>query len=379
MNTEHVDERFAEQALLRYLETATTDAEDEDALARAIQETLVSAIDTFHADLIARATQMLAERRAERIGFQARLYARWREAFDLYEVAWDVAQEAGASFVAKRQAQAAQEHDIAFDVLTRLHGRACHIASEVYSLLRAGQATAAMARWRSLHEVSVVCYLIREYGSPLARRYLDHEVVESLKALNEYESYRERLGAEPVEPGLKQCLLDRRAALSRPEAYGPNFKKDYGWASEVAGTANPNIRDLEKLVHLDHLRPYYRLASHGVHLNPKGITFQLEKPYPENRMVVEGSNAGLADPGQSALISLSQCTINFITSKPDVLDVEVLTTATVLQRIVDDACAAFIKAHRQLDAEEREKRQSQTDRDLRSDVDEQNGESTSCD
>ena len=374
---EHLDERFTEQALLHYLETATTDSVDEDALTRAIEETLASATDTYHADLIARAPQMLAERRAERIGFQARLYARWREAFDLYEVAWVVAQEAGARFVAKHQAQAAQEDDIAFDVLTRLHGRACHIASEVYSLLRAGQATAAMARWRSLHEVSVVCYLIRKhYESSLAQRYLDHEVVESLKALNEYDSYRERLGAEPVEPGLKQRLLDRLAALSRPEVYGPNFGKPYGWASEVAGNPNPTFRNLEELVGLDHLRPYYKIASHGVHSNPKGIAFQLERPYPTNRMVMEGSNAGLADPGQSALISLSQCTFTFIGSKPDV---EVVTTASALQRIVDDACAAFIKAHRQLDAEEREKRQSHTDRDMPSDVDEQNSETTSRD
>ena len=377
MDTEHVDERFAEKALLRYLETATTDAVDEDALARAIEETLASAIETFHADLIARAPQMLAERRAERIGFQARLYARWREAFDLYEVAWVVAQEAGARFVAKHQAQAAQENDIAFGVLTRLHGRACLIASEVYSLLRAGQATAAMARWRSLHEVSVVCYLIREhYKSSLAQRYLDHEVVESLKALNEYESYRERLGAAPVEPGLKQRYRDRLAAVSRPGVHGPDFGNPYGWASKVAGKANPSFRDLENLVHLDHLRPYYKVASHGVHSNPKGITFQLERPYSTNRMVMEGSNAGLADPGQSALISLSQCTITFIASKPDV---EVVTTATALLRIVDEACAAFIKVHRQLDAEEREKRKSQTDRDMPSEVDDQNGESTSRD
>jgi hypothetical protein len=133
---------------------------------------------------------------------------------------------------------------------------------------------------------------------------------------------------------------------------------------------------LEKLVHLDHLRPYYRLASHGVHLNPKGITFQLERPYPANKMITAGSNAGLADPGQIALISLSQCTITLIASKQDV---EVLTTATALLRIVDDACAAFIKVHRQLDAEEREKRQSHTDRDMPSEVDEQSSESTSRD
>ena len=91
---------------------------------------------------------------------------------------------------------------------------------------------------------------------------------------------------------------------------------------------------------------------------------------------MEGSNAGLADPGQRALSSLSQCTVTFIASKPDV---EVLTTATALLRIVDDACAAFIKVQRQLDTEEREKRQSHTDRDMPSEVDEQNGESTSRD
>ena len=42
------------------------------------------------------------------------------------------------------------------EVQTRLHARACQIAREVLTLLYAGFAEGAMARWRALHELAVL-------------------------------------------------------------------------------------------------------------------------------------------------------------------------------------------------------------------------------
>ena len=42
-----------------------------------------------------------------------------------------------------------------------------------------------------------------------------------------------------------------------------------------------NFSDIERAVRLDHLRPYYKLASHNVHANPKGMLFRLGL-YPES-------------------------------------------------------------------------------------------------
>src|SRR5208282_6072349 len=87
--------------------------------------------------------------------------------------------------------------DFAFEVLTRLHARSCQIASEVLSLLLAGHADGAMARWRSLHEISVVCSFISKHGNELAERYLLHQCVESYKAAAQYQEYCDRIGDAP--------------------------------------------------------------------------------------------------------------------------------------------------------------------------------------
>ena len=64
-----------------------------------------------------------------------------------------------------------------FDLLIKLHARACQITEEVICLLGGGFADGAMARWRSIHEISAVS-LIEEHGEGLAERYRLHEVVE---------------------------------------------------------------------------------------------------------------------------------------------------------------------------------------------------------
>ena len=57
--------------------------------------------------------------------------------------------------------------------------------------------------------------------------------------------------------------------------YGSGFRNPYGWAAGASGKKSPTFADIEHSVKLDHFRPYYKLASHGVHANPKGAFFRL--------------------------------------------------------------------------------------------------------
>lgn len=94
---------------------------------------------------------------------------------------------------------AVTRQDQKFEALIRLHGKAVMTAREVFVLLRSGFSTGALARWRTLHEVWVIFLLLADGDEELSRRYLVHEVVESLKGQKEYEQTWQPLGLEPPE------------------------------------------------------------------------------------------------------------------------------------------------------------------------------------
>jgi hypothetical protein len=42
-----------------------------------------------------------------------------------------------------------------------------------------------------------------------------------------------------------------------------------------AASTIPTFKDIERAAGIDHLRAHYRMASHNVHANPKGVFFKL--------------------------------------------------------------------------------------------------------
>lgn len=142
----------------------------------------------------------------------------------------------------------------------------------------------------------------------MAERYLLHEAEESRRAARQYQQYADRLGYEPY-PQEELDELDRRCEhLER--RFGAAFKEEYGWAWEQLHPKKPTISLIEQSVGIDHLRPFYRLASHNVHANPKGVTFKLGLLSDSKVLLAGASNFGFADPGQNAAISLVQVTSN---------------------------------------------------------------------
>ena len=343
---------------------ATEEQLDEEQIKKLIDAAIKAAttdglknVSAFLADTLRQQIpEMVAQERGMQVEFEQRLYDRWKKALEFYDAITMLTRECGELFVKQHQAQAVMDKDLVFGALMHIHVKACQTTSAVGVLLKSGFARDALARQRTLHELACTAAFVKKHGKETAERYWLHNTIESYYAADQYERYCKRLGYEPQDSTeLDQLRLQREALITR---FGKVFDEPYGWAAMVLTKKN-NIKfaDIEKDVQLDHLRPYYRMASHGVHANSKGLIFDIGNPdlnIPGYKRTVFGgaSNAGLADPGQSALISLNQCTATFLTLKSDL---ETVMKLHVLDSFVGEACQAFIEIHRELMREEKER------------------------
>ena len=290
------------------------------------------------------APHMLKDRRGHRRAFETRLAKKWGRALDPLDMFREIALEAGEDFNNEFRPEAAATKDFVFEVLTRLHARACQIASEILTLLRSGHADGAHARWRSLHEIAVIGLFIKSHGNELAERYILHDAIESYRAASLYQEHYATLGDEP--PSEEEVAGIRSAYESLKSRFGRDYVKEYGWAAAALGKERPTFMDIEKAVGLRHLRPYYKLASHNVHANPKGAFFKLGL-LPDHKILLAGpSDLGLADPGHGTAISLAQITIALLTLRPNM---DRLVICQVLLRLEDEIGNAFLAAHRALE------------------------------
>ncbi len=131
-----------------------------------------SALDYFSKKLLklwkAQSKPMLRIQKNNRQIFNDYVNKNWGKPLDLLEALISVSLEAGQDFHEKFGPIAAQENNIVFDVLTRLHARGCQVSSEILILLRNGLADGAHARWRTLHEICVEAQFIALYGNDVA-------------------------------------------------------------------------------------------------------------------------------------------------------------------------------------------------------------------
>jgi hypothetical protein len=188
------------------------------------------------------------------------------------------------------------ENKFVFEALTRLHAKACQVSLEILTLLRSGYADGAHARWRSLHELAVIGTFIANNGNDLAEKYILHEAVESLQIANQYNKYYEKLGEDSISLEEYQLLKSNYDKLLN--RFGDSYKNDYGWAASLLNKKRPTFSDIEESINLDHYRPYYKMASHNIHADTKGIYFRLGLlNNSDNSILLAGpSNYGLTDP-----------------------------------------------------------------------------------
>jgi hypothetical protein len=280
----------------------------------------------------------------EASGFAQRLNKQWGVPIERLRMLLTISRELGAS-INDRVRNSSQSNDSnLIEVLTRSHARACQIAEEIICLLAAGFADGAMARWRTLHEVAVIALFISDNGEQLAERYVLHQQIEARKGANEYAKYEKRLGIEKIDTGTIESLEKAFTALKT--RFGKDFANSYGWASSHLKISDPSFVNIERAVGVDHLRPYYRMASHNIHANPKGVFFKLGLMQESDILLAGPSNAGLSDPGQGAAISLAQVSTTLFNLHPNF---DNLVALQIIMQVVEEIGEAFAQAHSRLE------------------------------
>ncbi|MGB9989860.1 DUF5677 domain-containing protein [Massilia sp. SM-13] len=292
----------------------------------------------------------------ERDAFMRRLELTWAGPFKLLDIHVALCQEIGEArneWLRKRRRRA---KDIAVvDVVTRLHGRTVQVAGEVQALLRNGFADGAMSRWRTMHELTVTAMLIAERGPDVAERYIAHVSADSIKAARQYQRYASVLQHRPIS-AREQKRLDA-LAVDLERNYGKPFLNDYGWAADTLGNPNPTFFSIEAAVDLDHLRPYFKLASNTVHAGAKGTFFRLGILGDGDGILAGASNVGLQEAGRLAALSLAQITTVLLLIHPNT---DSIIWSRVLSSLSSKIEKQFVRVQRRIEREERQRRKGET-------------------
>lgn len=264
----------------------------------------------------------------------------WENAISSLHALIIASHEAGEAFANK---YLKNEKGNKLSVLVALHARAIQVSNEVLCLLKSGYADGAHARWRTAHEIAVTIDFLAHCSEVTVNKYLEHEAIESYKAMIQYQEHAERLGMAPCSEEEMEELKELKTELAKK--YGKEFLGSYGWAARKLNVKNPNFYSLESAVGIDHLRPYYRMASHNVHANPKGIKFRLGLSDGAEMFLSGPSNYGLSDPGQGIAITLGQINVSLLNSK---LNMDGLVYSKVLLKYVDHVQIEFAKIDRMM-------------------------------
>ncbi len=268
----------------------------------------------------------------------------WGKPVDLLETLISISLEAGSNFNEEFKPTAVEENNVVFDALTRLHARGCQIGSEIVVLLRNGFADGAHARWRTLHEISVIAQFIGSHDNGLAERYLAHSVVADYKRALEYRKYSNDSSYIPMSDEVFNSLeTEYNEVIAK---YGENFKGDYGWAYEILKNDRPKFRptfaDIEDKDGVAHMRPFVKLAHLNIHAGSKGAIFRLGLPPGDSNLLVAGPSIyGAGEPGQNTAYSMFLLTSILLRIK---VDLDNLSFVFALRKLMDDVVWEFDRA-----------------------------------
>lgn len=248
--------------------------------------------------------------------FREGMEARWGDGLDYLRMLLTCCREIGTQTVKRHSKSKSKRHAFRRWVLVRLHARACQVADEIICLMENGFAEGAMARWRTLHELSVVATLIADGDEDLAERYILHDAVEVKRQADEYEAAQVGLGATPIGKRERKAI-DREYEVVLKK-YGNAFSHPYGWAASHMNLKKPTFKDLQSAADHAGMNSYYKLASFGVHASARSLFFNLSAIGDQEVLLAGRCNGGLEEPGRRTAYSLALITSLYAGSSPDI-------------------------------------------------------------
>jgi len=249
-------------------------------------------------------------------GFEKQLRKDYGPGLDRMQTFIAVTADLGNSYT--KSDRASRREPYYFRALSGLHARACRVANEVHCLLEHGYPRAALARTRTLHELSVVATVLAEHETThadLAERYVLHETILNSGDARVYQERASRLGYTPFTPEFIESLSDDFDDLV--ERFGKPYKRPFGWAADLLGNGDPKFDQLENLADLAHMRGHYKWATREVHADSKGLRLNTIERGGEYAYLTGVTNVGLADPAAIAVAALQSVTIALMLQPED--------------------------------------------------------------
>lgn len=314
------------------------------------------AVDLLFKSLIKKWPEEFKSQRADVDAFKERLEHRWGKALGRFRMLITIVMEwISWSYERRRKANDSQMSHLD-DVMIRLNVRACQVANEIVVLLENGYADGAMARWRTLHEITIVAAVIAKYGNELAERYVHYQIVESFSALKAYERNHKDLGFKPPSRALAaKVRKDYAKVLQR---FGKEFGQEYGWAAhhlQITGKGRVTFARLEEEAGAARMRSPYKMASYNVHASPKGVYFKLGSFDGSPSLLAGATNAGLTEPAQHAAVSLAEITLLSI---GDTAVFDDIVAGKIVGRLETQTLEELSKADKKLRRDERRHRKA---------------------
>jgi hypothetical protein len=300
---------WLEKIFKKSLEKAKPDLEYTDdnfeEIYELIEKSMPSLIESFEKHINIKSRKILKENRRNISKFNKRLNKRWKTAIDQLEIFIAFNLEYG--IIVSDTYRKKKPNDIKFETLLRLHARACQISNEILVLIKNGFADGAMARWRSIYEISILANFLEKGSEELCQRYLDYYFIENHFETLEYQKNCERLGCERLSE--EEILDSLKSVEVQKEKYGNDFGRLYGWIGDALPKKKWNFAGMEETIEFKYMRSFYKMANNFVHSGAKGFIFNLGQ-FDSNEVMLAGpSNYGFADPGQNTAFSLFQTTL----------------------------------------------------------------------
>lgn len=264
---------------------------------------------------------LLNENYREAHEFRNRLFETWRLPLERLDALLHIGTEIVADIRVKYADSNLRNNKL--NIATRLHARTVQVSQEISHLLHGGFADGAFARWRTLHETSVILKFICEGDEDLSTRFMDFQDITRITSATRYNKNNE-LGFEPfTDEQLIKFKEQQNAILNK---YEPSFQNKFGWALKALNKeSNPksqaNYIDIEQFVGMSFLRNHYSFANQYVHAGIDCIGYKLGTSLSEEDLLLTGpSNEGLLEPIQCTSLSLIHSTVALISAFPDTED-----------------------------------------------------------
>lgn len=310
------DLRLLESSLLKAALEASGDDASPEKIGEAYQYFFKEVEDkcrsSFLSDIATKSPKILSDHREDYAAFKTRNFQTWKRSFDHLELMCSIARELGEGHGKSIQESNPEANNSVMAALAQIFPRALLVLEEILCLLKGGFPDGALARWRSLYELSVTAKYISTYGEDIANLYLLSFHFLSQNAAQQINHYSEKAALDRFSDDEIRVLNERcRLAeqfIGRDLGTKP---RDREWPR--INKHHRSFAALEEAVEMDHWRPRYKWATTYTHANYRpmegllGSTGRSEDGY-----LVGPSNIGYVDPFQMSAIILAQITTTYL-------------------------------------------------------------------